>query len=776
MTRMNYGLMLLFAVGLSLSAAGAGADVLSLDGAWRLDYFPVPASGCVRRPSPLPAHETVRATVPGNCELDLVRAGVLPPPEFGDNVKRLRPYEGYQWLYTRAFDCPGRFGGPDGRTTLVFEGIDTLADVFLNGEKLGESANMLIPRRFDVTDRLRTGTNTLQVLIRPIAYECQFDLPDPFGRCYEFFGWRKASHMGGWDILPRAYVSGLWRGVRIERKGNVRTDAAHWVVRATDVTNRTAIVQVRFRVQAPYAAIDSLRWRATLARKGKTVATAGGVLGGYFPGARLTVREAEFWWPRGMGEPALYEARTEVLSADGKTVLDAETVRVGLRIVSLEREDVYGPDRPGKFLFRVNGEPVFVRGTNWVPLDALHARDPQHLARTLAMVEDLNCNLVRVWGGSVYESDAFYDWCDAHGVLVWQDFMTACDALPQGDAYARAIAEETREVVLRLRNHPSLALWSGNNENDVAFSARLGPAYLRDPNTDRISRKVIPDVLASYDPTRPYLPSSPYTSADVFAGRAQPSEDHLWGERGYYKVPFYTNAPCLFASEMGYHGCPNRASLERMMPADKLYPWTDPATLRWNDLWELKGCYRGRNDLMTKQVRILFGNVSTNLDVFIAQSQFVQAEALKTMVELFRSRKFDRNTGLVWWNVRDGWPLITDAIVDYWGGKKRAYFALREAQRDVVCLIRDDHRLLVVNDTRETRRGHVRVTDRASGRVAYAGDYVSPANAAKVLAEIGWTGQGVFAIDYSVEGELHHNHFLYGEPPFDWQTIERLAP
>jgi len=274
----------------------------------------------------------------------------------------------------------------------------------------------------------------------------------------------------------------------------------------------------------------------------------------------------------------------------------------------------------------------------------------------------------------------------------------------------------------------------------------------------------------------------------VFAGRAQPSEDHLWGARAYYKVPYYTNSPCWFASEMGYHGCPNLESLKKMMTPAHVAPWTqitgeDPhRDFHWNDEWQLKACnmsllpgamrHGTRNNLMTNQLKIMFGDVPTDLDDFILASQIVQAEAMKTFVELFRSQKFTKKNGLIWWNVRDGWPQISDAVVDYYGGKKRAYHAIRNAQFDQLVMVRDDHRVVAVNDTLKPVGGKVTVTDRESGKVVFTSDYEVPANAAKELGAADWSGQGVLDVVYEQGGEKHTNWFLYGEPPFAFGKVK----
>ena len=786
MRYLKYGM---FIISLAVMCAQAAVKV-SLDGEWRLDYFPQPDDGPIRElPLPVPA-KTVKASVPGNCELDLVNAGVLPPPELGMNVLKLRPYEGYQWLYTKAFRKPAVSAGQ--RIMLEFEGIDTLADIFLNGRKIGETSNMLIPHEFNVTKLLNDGDNTVQVLIRSVMCEAQhmtigqlgYSMGDSLADAEPF---RKAGHMGGWDIFPRAFVSGLWRGVSLNVQDPVRIDQTAWIVRAVGVSSKRADLMVTCRVQAPFKHIGNAAIKYTISRNGKVFAERTRRLDTYQNLASFFVENVDLWWPRGMGEPALYDASIEI-AADSGEVLARHTEKIGFRTIKLEREDVYGPDRPGQFLFRVNGEPCYVRGSNWVPLDAFHGRDGQFLKSTLEMFADLNCNMVRVWGGGVYEPDEFFDFCDANGLMVWQDFMTGCSVFPQNDEYAKATETEVRTIVLKYRNRASLALWSGNNENDCAFSWKLG-ALSRDPNRDRSSRVTIPNVLYEFDVTRPYLPSSPYESPDVVAKKAKPSEMHLWGARAYYKVPYYTNSPCWFASEMGYHGMPNRALLEKVMSKDAVYPWKgtpakfekDHRKLEWNDEWLLRASNPllrrdssliKRNDLMTNQIRIMFGGVDTDLDTFIEQSQTVQAEAMKTFCELFRSRKFTRFNGLVWWNVRDGWPQLSDAVVDYYGGKKPAYYALKAVQQDQLAMLRDDHSAWAVNDTRRPVKGHAIYRDKASGKVLLDCAYEVAANSKTHIGIVPFSGQGLIEIEYSVEGQKYRNHFLYGEPPFKWAEVK----
>ncbi len=770
------------------------AAVLSLNGEWELQYWPQgTAETAVRELDAVPASaKSVKATVPGNCELDLVRAGVLPPMEIGMNVVRLREYEGHQWLYGKTFDWrPGASAAE--RQVLAFDGVDTFADVFLNGVKVGTTENMLVPHRFDVTKALKPGANRVQVLIRSAFLESQlYDVGEIGFQMGVADGEpiRKAAHMGGWDIFPRVYCSGLWRDVRLESVPVVTIDNAAWIFGNFSDDFAGCSAKVQFRVKGPTSAFAwKNKLKVSLSRDGKQCCATEREYVGVQNEITLWVQNPALWWPKGMGEAARYDATIELMDADGKTL--AENVqKVGIRLVQLEREDVYSKERPGQFLFRVNGKPCYVRGSNWVPVDAFHGRDADRIVPTLELFEDLNCNMVRVWGGGVYEPDAFYDWCDAHGLMVWQDFMTGCSVFPQDDRYAALTADEIKKTVMRLRNHPSLVLWSGNNENDQAGAFGWGSLreFPKDCNRDRNSRRTIPDVLFEYDITRPYLPSSPYVSPDVRAGKAKPSEQHLWGPRGYYKTPYYLDNVCWFASEMGYHGCPNRASLERMMTKDCVYPWKgspakfekDVDRLDWNDEWRLKASapfLRGswlwwnRNNLMTNQVRIMFGGVDTDLDTFVAQSQFVQAEAMKTFCELFRTRKFTRFNGLIWWNVRDGWPQLSDAVVDYYGGKKRAYFALKNAQQDQIVCVVDDHTAWAVNDALKPVKGRARLTDAATGALLLEKEFEIPSNGKTDLGKVAFEGRGVVKIEATLDGKPYRNHYLYGEPPFDWAKV-----
>ena len=489
------------------------------------------------------------------------------------------------------------------------------------------------------------------------------------------------------------------------------------------------------------------------------------------------MENADFWWPRGYGNPALYDSRVRIMD-NKRRVLDENAGKVGIRTAELIHSDITSKEHPGEFVFIVNGEKIFIRGTNWVPLDAFHSRDKDHLKDVFGMITDLNCNMIRCWGGNVYEDHDFFDLCDKNGIMVWQDFAMGCTTYPQDDEFADRIRNEVVSIVLKLRNHPSLVLWSGNNENDASLEWTF--SKLIDPGLDRISRDILPRVIWEFDPLRTYLPSSPYCSEEYFRmGKKHDllPEVHLWGPRGYYKAPFYTDVSAHFVSEIGYHGCPNRQSLEKMFDSGFVYPWTSDG--KWNDEWQTKAVRAHpestlmdkRNDLMVKQVNALFGECPKDLDKFIFASQAVQAEAMKFFIEFWRMDKF-RKSGIIWWNLRDGWPIISDAIVDFYNSKKLAYYYIKKVQTNVCVMIGDEtdgkHPVVAVNDTRSPVKGDVVVKDADTGKLLFSSSYVIPANGKTVIGFIpGQAKQTMWLLNYSTGDEKYTNHYLNGRPPFN---------
>ncbi|RPJ51198.1 MAG: hypothetical protein EHM21_03270, partial [Chloroflexi bacterium] len=527
-------------------------EALNLNGEWTLVHFPegayLAASPAELKALGLPS---VSAYVPGNVELDLVRAGQLPEPFYGDQIRRLRPLETHEWWYIRNFQAPAAGKTP---WRLVFEGLDTLATVWLNGACLGEANNMLVEQSFDATVALRPGAeNELVVRIGSslnAARRYEYDaVALSWERREEGLHIRKAAHMWGWDIMPRAVSAGIWRPVWLESVAETAIEQLYFYTievtpgqlepelgeaeggapGAGTLRDAHALLGVRFQFRTPERNLDgfSLRFR------GRCVSPETHEFEYEWPvefvagGCTIPVPGARLWWPKGSGEPVLYTVTTDLLYK-GK-VTATRTGRVGIRKLVVDRTELSGrprmvepsaaervrldtpPDPESHFIFYVNGEPVQVRGTNWVPLDAFHSRDAERLEAAMALVDDLGCNMVRCWGGNVYEAERFFDLCDEKGILVWQDFAFACCRYPQTAEFLERVQEEAERVVRRLRNHPALAIWCGDNEIDMAYlSEGLSPEH------NRITRVVLPAVLHRLDPFRAFVPSSPYTPPAVF--------------------------------------------------------------------------------------------------------------------------------------------------------------------------------------------------------------------------------------------------------------------
>lgn len=350
----------------------------------------------------------------------------------------------------------------------------------------------------------------------------------------------------------------------------------------------------------------------------------------------------------------------------------------------------------------------------------------------------------------------------------------ACGLYPTDEEFCRVLQSEAEIVVRRLRQHPCILLWCGDNECDVFLQSA---AFPRNPNRNKLTRQVLWDVIDSEDPARPYLPSSPYIDGEAqkLPGDRYLTEQHLWGPRDYFKSSFYLNSLCNFTSEIGYHGCPSKSSLEKFLPREKLWPWQE------NDAWILhasspepgrEGSFAYRIELMAKQIRELFGSVPENLEDYILASQISQAEAMKFFIELFRLGQPQR-TGIIWWNLLDGWPQFSDAVVDYYYEKKLAYYYIKQVQQPVLLAMAEPEnwacQLQLVNDTGVPKEVKYRVSDYTAGDSLVLEKTETVPAGVTTLFRIPYS-QGekkLYVLEWEWDGKTGKNHYLSGNPPFD---------
>ncbi|MEE0928957.1 MAG: hypothetical protein UIG59_07165, partial [Acutalibacteraceae bacterium] len=391
----------------------------------------------------------IPAQVPGNVELDLITAGLLPEDIFrGLNIRKTEKFETYDWWYEKTFTAPEKISAKE-KATLCFRGVDCLAEYFLNGEKLGESDNMFIAHEFDVTNKLAYGkNNTIVVHISSVAAKLAggdlelCSIRSEWGMPKFLTHIRKAPHMSGWDIMPRAMSAGLWRDVelRIEPIYGIK----YVYVTPDRIEGGVTKIRLMYDSHLPFEyRLADLKIKITL-KCGDSVIESVQLRKGGIGCTYLEIPDCKYWWPRGYGEQNMYDITVALYTLSGELIAE-KSVRRGIRWVKLCRTDTVEPN--GRFEFEINGKKVLALGANWVPMDPFHSRDKSRYAKALAMLDDLNCNIVRCWGGNVYEDHEFFDFCDSHGIMVWQDFAMACQYYPQTEEFFDKIRREAEWVI-----------------------------------------------------------------------------------------------------------------------------------------------------------------------------------------------------------------------------------------------------------------------------------------------------------------------------------------
>ena len=700
----------------------------------------------------------IPAKVPGNIEIDLMNAGKLGDIYYSVNTLEAQKLENLDLWYYTVFETD------DDDIYLHFKGIDTVSDIYINGKLSKSTDNMFI--EYDVNADFRIGTNEIVVHIKPFCIEARkYVIPSgcsaqPYN--YQALHLRKAMHMLGWDIMPRIVSAGIWKDVEIRKKKSNKINEVF--IQTTNIDTKKNSASMRFYINFD-ADGDFITDYSIKVRGGCVDSTFGFEKKMWHNSVSFVfnIDNCRLWWPKNSGEPNLYDTTVELLYKG--EVCDSYKLSIGVRTVKLNMTDVTDENGSGDFCFEINGKKVFALGTNWVPLDALHSRDIERLGKAFELLDDIGCNMVRCWGGNVYESDEFFDLCDRHGIMVWQDFGMACEKPPQDDDFANAIAQEAAYIVKRLRNHPSLVLWAGDNENDQFYRGAK-----ENPNNNVITRQVLPKVLRDHDLSRPYLPSSPYISDTAFKTRGILPEDHLWGPRDYFKGNYYSKSLCHFASETGYHGFPSTLSLKRFLKTpEKIFKEglvaTDEYLVHASCMEASIYCqFSYRIKLAYNQVVTLFGNAGENLDDFVRQSQISQAEAKKYFIERFRIGKW-RRTGIIWWNLIDGWPQVSDSVVDYYYCKKLAYKYIKRSQNPI-CLMFDEPKdntldLYGVNDLPADATAEYTVTNITENKEVLRGTIRLKADTSEKIAEISIREgeQCFYLIEWNVNGQSGRNHY-----------------
>ncbi|HEY3332237.1 MAG TPA: glycoside hydrolase family 2 protein [Capsulimonadaceae bacterium] len=703
----------------------------------------------------------IPAQVPGHVHLDLQRAGVIPDPFIRMNERGVEWVDATDWVYETAFDVEEPLSG---RTYLVFDGVDTIAEISLNGVLLGNVDNMFIAHEFDVTDKLKPGENKLSVIIRSALRigEERIAAWDAAGNVTKEHHWdqwsgrafvRKAQYMYGWDWGPVLRSAGLWRGVRVVNVPQARiTDWRYDVAFAAD--NSSAVVT--FDVAIERAGDTPLElgvnlyevtaWGDPLDVEMPDLVTVTLEPGATSAKASVTVSDPLRWWPNGTENgdyraPHLYGVEITLFSGDEE--VDEIDTRIGLRTIELLHE----PDADGKgegFKFRVNGADIFAKGANWIPSDSFastlqnEATYPDdfdevtdmRVTELILLARDAGMNMLRIWGGGFYESDYFYESCDVAGILVWQDFMHACSYYPDTDQYADAARVEAVASIRRIRNHPSIALWCGNNECIEMFANKWTPPPSRLLG-EHLYFDIYPAAVAAEDPNTPYWPGSPWggenpTSAD-FGDR---HNWDVWHGRGDWK--FYSEDHSRFCSEFGFGASCGLGAWDSVLEDVDKTPYS--TVVKWHDK------SRRGYDKYLEMVAIHFPRPQT-LEDLVYYTQVNQAEALKYGIEHYRRSK-GRCWGTLFWQFNDCWPVQSWAVVDSLIDPKAAYHAMKRFYAPLLLSFSSDGDMLsvhLVNDLLEPVTGQVKLTIETFSGEPLATHFLEaavPANGAAVVGSV----------------------------------------
>ena len=630
-------------------------------------------------------------TVPGDVHRALLDAGRIEDPFYDRNEDGCAWIEDREWWYRMSFDGPQELLGPDERLRFVFHGLDTFATIYLNGEELGSHSNMFREAVFDVGERIRPAENTLAILFDRPRDHVGEDLRDQWGRNPERVFMRKAQFGFGWDWGPRLPTVGIWRPIELRRERRASIIGVHFYTLDIAPTGKRAAVAVRVEVER-FATEDPLEASIMLsAPDGSLAAESSLVLDGEGSNftTYLTVKDPRLWWTHDLGEPALYGLRVELRQED--EVLVYNESRVGIRTLELDQSP--DPDEPGTRFFRflLNGVPIFARGADWIPADSfVGAIEDERYETLISTAHDANMNMLRVWGGGIYEHDIFYGLCDSVGLLVWQDFMFACAVYPEEpDSFVSEVEAEASYQVRRLRSHPCLALYCGNNENQwIHDQVHWDDPHNRVPGA-LYYHEVLPGVVAELDGRVPYWPGSPF-GGDDHNDRRQ-GNVHNWevwhgnfprrfGEE-LRRDPTPENVSYLryaqdmgrFISEFGMHASPVRETLRRAIPQEQLYHHSPSMDHHNKDDPKNKG-----DDLM-----LTVTGLPTDLDEYVDFSMISQAEGLKFALEHFRRRK-PHCSGTLFWQLNDCWPGLSWSVLDYHGFGKAGYYYARRAYSSIL--------------------------------------------------------------------------------------------
>ena len=745
------------------------------------------------------------ATVPGVVHTDLLQNKIIEDPFFRLNERGLQWIDKEDWVYETCFTLAADMMRKE-NMELVFEGLDTYADVYLNDECILKANNMFRRWSIPVRQYIREENNILKVYFHspvkidvpkwdalPYQYPASNDQSENgglFNKKISIFA-RKAGYHYGWDWGPRLVTSGIWRPVYIRAWSDLRINDVF--IEQKEVGAGRAVIAGHVELDADkdmngvlVTITDEVtgrvlgEWQADL-KRGTNRVTVDFVL-----------HKPKLWWSNGLGEPFLYRFRTDIIA--GGELLDSKTERVGIRSLKV----VHQPDKDGHtFYIELNGRPVFAKGANYIPLDNFLPRvTPENYKRTILDAAGVNMNMLRVWGGGIYENDVFYDLCDEHGIMIWQDFMFACSMYPAEGALLDNIHQEAVDNVKRLRNHACIALWCGNNECQDAW---LGWGWKREIErqnkeyADKIWAQyrqqyhvTLPGVVREYAPGTFYWPSSPFAFEGEMSGTTD-GDRHYWSVwHGKAPISDYDSEKSRFFSEYGFQSFPEFESVKRYAP----YPED------WDIRSEVMMSHQRGGDHANGLIETYLLNEykkPRDFRAFLYMNHVLQGDAIKTAIESHR-RQMPYNMGTLFWQHNDCWPVASWASRDYYGRWKAQHYYVRKAYDDILIssvVEGDDLKVYAVSDRLENTSGRLQlqvcqfdgtVVHHWGKSVGISGNDSRVCFSAPLAKLLEGANRGTVyvRVDYTDKsGRVYHNNYCLGKqkdmdyPKVDLQTEVR---
>jgi beta-mannosidase len=710
--------------------------------------------------------KTYPSVVPGNVALDLIAAGELPPWQNDANFRAFRVTSEESWTYrlTFALASDDRPIGQDSQYRFVFEGIDTFAEIHLDGIPLGSTRSMFrrhfftLPLNFDATIE-----HTLTVRIDPVLQAAR-QWADTMGvdlkavpiafEVYERLAARKMQMAFGWDNSPDLLTGGIHGHVHVEAIRGPAIENLAWSVESIDVEQKLARLYITVAVAHRGSPIEQLSLKIEGRSESHCFSNIT-AFDGLECNCRFEIHDAHLWWPNGMGEPHLY--KTDVTLLLGESEVDRQRLLIGLRTIVLDTSpqeeievDYDIPARneeamdggmlgswarlpkplhmvkPRHFRIRINGEPVFVRGANWQTPDIFPAAVTDEKRRSLlSAAAEANMNMVRIWGGSAAEPDSFYNEAARLGLMVWQDFFFACGKYPESDEFLAEVTTEVTDIIARLRNHTAIVIWCGDNESDM-IDVNRG----LNPRGNPINKRLIPDALQKGDlQARPYHPSSP--SGGPYPRSDWEGDRRDWGpwypDNNYHHI---REDEARFMSEGGCYALPSLSTFEKYLQPVNRWPLdAEIVRLHTGDLDFSARRFDQINARCWAQI-----SPPSNYQAAVMISQFAQAWAYKTLIEHHRKRRSVCG-GLLLWKLNDAWPAIDSGLLDYDLQPRLAFAFVKEAMKSVALVTEQDAadagklNVSIVNDTQTPVQGMIV----ANYLLPEPGGVFEPANSQKLI-------------------------------------------